>query len=486
MKRENFIKGQKYTHEQYMELCILEMLESKAEHADRADPKVGAVLVDKNGAYFDKAHRGELRIGDHGEFTILERKHQGEDLSGFTLYSTLEPCVKRNLPKKGCYKRCINARLKKVYIGHYDPDPTVASNGYKLLKMAGIEVDFFDKKYEEIIAKENEQFFKEAVKRAEEDKTKEIQSAIDPIENELIEFQLHDLSEEAQRTMIDKMGLSYKIGTDAWKGYLNRMKLIKVNEESNTARPTGLGLLLLGQQPELHFPQARIKFTVRSGSDNPKIEDFKGPLVLLPEKIEQYLGFVFPKGFSSRTSFDRTEKVEASYSALYEVIMNAMVHRDYTIAGARIMVDIDDEKVVISSPGEPLCSLEQLNSFTAPSFSRNAKIAHIFFEMGLVEERGFGMEELGKVESFGLPKPKFTLENGILKATLYRLVNSEQQTQSSIELPGLEILRAHKSLTTKQYEKITGLKERQARNHLTALFYNGYVKKEGIKYVWVE
>lgn len=486
MKREEFIKGQIYTHEQYMELSILEMMESKSEHTDKADPKVGAVLVDRNGAFFEKAHRGELRIGDHGEFTVLERKHPGEDLSGFTLYTTLEPCVKRNFPKKGCYKRCINARIGKVFIGHYDPDPTVASNGYKLLKKAGIEVAFYDKKYEEEIAKANEQFFKEATKRAEEDKTKEIQSAIDPIENELIEFQLQDLSEEAQRTMIDKMGLSYKLGSDAWKGYMSRMKLIKVDEESKTARPTGLGLLLLGQKPEQHFPQARIKFTVRSGSDNPKIEDFQGPLVLLPEKIEQYLGFVFPKGFSSRTSFDRTEKVEASYSALYEVIMNAMVHRDYSIAGGRIMIDIDDEKVVVSSPGEPLCSLAQLNNFTAPSFSRNAKIAHIFFEMGLVEERGFGMEELGKVEGFGLPKPKFTLESGTLKATLFRLVNPAKQVVKTEDLPGIDILRKQKSLTTKQYEDISGLKERQARNHLTALVDNGYAKKEGTKYVWVE
>lgn len=486
MKREEFIKGKIYTHEQYMELSISEMMESKSEHVDKPDPKVGAVLVDRNGAYFDKAHRGELRIGDHGEFTILERKHPGEDLSGFTLYTTLEPCVKRNLPKQGCYKRCIKARIKKVFIGHYDPDPTVAGDGCKELKKAGIEVQFYDKKFEERIAKENEQFFKEASKRAEEEKIKEIQFSIDPIENELVEFQLNDLSEEAQRNMIDKMGLPYKLNTDAWKGYLNRMKLIKVDEERKTARPTGLGLLLLGQQPELHFPQERIKFTVRSANTIPKIEDFKGALILLPEKIEQYLGFVFPKGFSSRTSFHRTEKVEASYSALYEVIMNAIVHRDYSITGGRIMIEIDDEKVVVSSPGEPICSLEQLNNFKAPSFSRNPKIAHIFFEMGLVEERGFGMEELGKVESFGLPKPKFSIENGNLIVTLYRIVNPEKQFLKAEDLPGLDVLRKQKAMTTKQYEEISGLKERQARNHLTALVDNGYAKKEGTKYIWIE
>jgi len=483
---KEFIKGQKYSHEEYMQLSIEEMRKCLGEHKDKADPKVGAVLVDRDGAYYDKAHRGELRVGDHGEFTLLERKHPGENLSEFTLYTTLEPCVKRNLPKKGCYKRCINARLKKVYIGHFDPDPTVASNGYKLLKKAGIEVDFYDKKYEEIIAKENDQFFREAAKRAEDEKAREIQSAIDPIENELVEFQLHDLSEEAQRTIIDKMGLSYKIGTDGWKGYLSRMKLIKVDEESQTARPTGLGLLLLGQQPEQHFPQARIKFTVRSEDAEPKIEDFKGPLVLLPEKIEQYLGFVFPKGFSSRTSFDRTEKVEASYSALYEVIMNAMVHRDYSIDGGRIMVDVDDEKVVVSSPGEPLCTLDQLNSFTAASFSRNAKIAHIFFEMGLVEERGFGMEELGKVESFGLPKPKFTMENGTLKATLYRVINPAKQKVLKEDMAGLSYLKEHKRLKTSEYVDLSGTPERTARRQLNALVENDLADKDGLYYVLKE
>jgi len=96
---KEFIKGKKYTHIEYMELSIAEMGESKSEHTDRSDPKVGAVLVDTNGAYFDKAHRGELRIGDHGEFTILERKHPNEDLEGFTLYTTRALCKKKS-PKE--------------------------------------------------------------------------------------------------------------------------------------------------------------------------------------------------------------------------------------------------------------------------------------------------------------------------------------------------------------------------------------------------
>lgn len=483
---KEFIKGQKYTEQEYVELSIEEMRQSKSEHTDKPDPKVGVILVDKNGCYFDKAHRGEFRAGDHGEYTLLERKHPKEDLTGFTLYTTLEPCVKRKIPKRGCYKRCINARLKKVVIGHYDPDPTVARNSVRLLEKNHIEVAYYDRKYEKIIAQENKEFFEDAQRRAEKEKTKEISSSMDPIENELLEFQMSDLSEEAQREFIDKMGLAYKFGTDGFHSYLHRMKLIKVDEESLTARPTGLGLLLLGQNPEEHFDHARIKFTVRSEDKDPKIRDFEGPLVLLPTKIEEYIEFVFPRGFSSRTSFKRTENVEASYSAVFEVIMNAIVHRDYSINSDRIMVNISDEKVVVSSPGIPICPIEKLNDFTAPSSSRNPKIAHIFYKMRFVEERGFGMEELSKLESYGLRKPHFEMEGRILKVTLYREINPQKQTIRKSELPGLDTLKQHKQLTTKEYEEISGLKERQARNHLKALIDNGYAKKEGTKYVWIE
>ncbi|PHR71030.1 MAG: hypothetical protein COA67_07485 [Lutibacter sp.] len=482
-----FIKGQKYTEAEYIELSIEEMRKSISEHTNKADPKVGAVLVDKNGAYFDKAHRGELRKGDHGEFTLIERKHPGKDLTNFTLYTTLEPCVKRNTPKRGCSFRVINARISKVVIGHPDPDPSVASNGVKLLQKARIEVAFYDRKYEKIIAEENKQFFKEASERAEQEKTREINSAVDPIENELIDFQLNDLSEEAQKNMIDRMGLPFKLGSDGFKSYLNKMNLIKIDEEAQTARPTGLGLLLLGQDPQFHFPQARIKFTVRSKNNEPIIKDFEGPLVLLPEKIEEYLEFVFPKGFS-RSSFERTEIIEESSASLFEVIMNAMVHRDYSIDGARIMIDIDEDKIIVSSPGIPLCPINKLNDFTAPSFSRNAKIAHIFFQMGFVEERGFGLEELAKMEGQGYKRPVFNLDGEILRTTLYRIRDKDFQGKAplSTNFSGLDILREHKRLSTKQYKELADVSERQSRRHLKNLLDMDLAEKDGIYYVLKE
>jgi ATP-dependent DNA helicase RecG len=85
-------------------------------HERRGDGKasslVGAVLVKSDGSV-ETAHRGELREGDHAEFTLLERKNRATKLDGSMLFATLEPCAPgaRNHPKLSCAERIVNARI---------------------------------------------------------------------------------------------------------------------------------------------------------------------------------------------------------------------------------------------------------------------------------------------------------------------------------------------------------------------------------------
>ena len=476
MKKEEFIIGEKYTHEQYMELSILEMRRSKSEHGHKTDPKVGAVLVDTEDRLVATAHRGEIRKGDHAEYTIFSKKLRAKDVTGYTLYTTLEPCVERNHPKLGCSFHTIGARIGKVYVGHEDPDPSVAGDGIRLWEEAKITVDYYDKKFNEIIAKENTKFFEEARQRAKEADGKEITPSLASFESELSNFTVSDFSEEAQEEMIDKMGLKFKLGSDAYNSFLFKLGLIGIKSKAKTAKPAGLGLLLLGKQPELQFPQARIKFTIRRANEDPIIKDFDGPLVLLPGKVEEYLDVIFPKEIS-RTGFHRIEKQDIPYRALLEIIMNAIVHRDYSIDTARIMVDVDDEKVVVSSPGIPLAPIERFRTFSVASNSRNPKIAYILFEMGLVEERGFGMEELSRLEKQGYPKPKFELDDNVLKTTIYR--GTAVKHASDDDLKGYKELKEHNILTSSKYSELTGVSERTARRHLNDLVKAGKARKQG-------
>jgi len=77
----------------YMEMAIEIMNHSIQEpRQDKVSPKVGAILITNDGKE-ETAFRGELRHGDHAEFTLLERKNRSNRLDGSLLFATLEPCA---------------------------------------------------------------------------------------------------------------------------------------------------------------------------------------------------------------------------------------------------------------------------------------------------------------------------------------------------------------------------------------------------------
>ena len=73
----------------YQKLSIKVMRDSIQERRADAKPSpyVGAVLVRDDGSVVT-AYRGELREGDHAEFTLIERKCRSERLDGYTLFAT--------------------------------------------------------------------------------------------------------------------------------------------------------------------------------------------------------------------------------------------------------------------------------------------------------------------------------------------------------------------------------------------------------------
>jgi tRNA(Arg) A34 adenosine deaminase TadA len=73
----------------YMQLAISEMRKSRSEHNHKADPLVGAVLIGQDGKLLGKTHRGSLRMGDHAEYTLIERLLTDSDLDGAKLFVTL-------------------------------------------------------------------------------------------------------------------------------------------------------------------------------------------------------------------------------------------------------------------------------------------------------------------------------------------------------------------------------------------------------------
>jgi ATP-dependent DNA helicase RecG len=471
----------------YMELAISEMNESKNEPRPdgKVPPKVGAVLVFPDGRVI-QAHRGELREGDHAEFTLLERKLSHEKLDDCILFTTLEPCVERNPPKVPCCRRTTNARIKTIYVGIIDPDPTVSTKGIEHLKKHFADVKMFDRDLQKQIEEVNKDFLKQALERkrmAEED------DFVTVIDQPIANASFDKLSAEALQKFINEGNLPYKIEQPEFKEYLIDMGVMSLDKKDNTYKPNGNGILLFGMEPRNAFKGAALKCTAKLGNYEFKPESFDNALVLVPDLAQDWLKKVLAQE-KDTGSFKRSEKESFPIEVLREAVINAIVHRDYTIEGSRNSITINDDAIIIKSPGAPpsTITLEQLNTFSAPSYSRNPVISMVFNKMGYVEETGLGMAAIKSLnEKFGLPLPEYDYKDPVLTLTFPKTMEAVKRVSkhsgianlNEEELKGYEFIKYKGEIKRIDYEEHFQYDKKKAERHLNKMVDEGVIERKG-------
>jgi ATP-dependent DNA helicase RecG len=475
-----------------MELAIDVMKRSVHEPRtdDKASPRVGTVIYKVDGTV-ESACRGELRYGDHAEYTLLERKNRSSRLDGAILFATLEPCApgSRRHPKLACAERIVLARVKEVWVGIEDPDPTVDRKGIKYLQDNDVIVHMFDRDLQEIIREENKTFINQALERAavvqEEKKSKTI--TLSTLENAFAAAVTDDFSVKALNQYRSVAKIVDRVGSAGFNRRLAQQGLLK--QENGQFTPTGFGLLLFGKEPRTVMPQAGLLATIHypDGREEPK--DFDGPLVLIPGLVEEWLNDKLPNVID-RSSMQRRKVPPLSFEMVREAVVNALIHRDYDIRQGKCQLVVTADTITVKSPGGPLppITLEQLRAFTAPMLSRNPELHYVFAKMEMAEERGLGIKSLkNRAEQLGLPFPKYAWENPYLVLTLFRnqeaaartLTPDVLESLSDAEQKGWQWLATKGRAKSRQYAKAMQVEDRTARRHLNHFLKLGLVKKAG-------
>ncbi|MDA1014742.1 MAG: putative DNA binding domain-containing protein [Planctomycetota bacterium] len=94
------------------------------------------------------------------------------------------------------------------------------------------------------------------------------------------------------------------------------------------------------------------------------------------------------------------------------------LNQDFSVTGAGPMVQMFDERMEITNPGEPL--VDTLRFIDTPPRSRNEALAALMRRMGICEEGGSGIDKaVESIEAFQLPAPDVTAPPGNTTATLF-------------------------------------------------------------------
>lgn len=467
---------------EYMKMAINEMKLSVSESRSdkKAVPKVGAVLVWPDGETntVTCAHRGELRNGDHAEYTLIDRKLRDKDLTGAVLFATLEPCApgSRQPPKCSCSERIVNARISKVFFGIEDPDPTVAGKGIKYLRDNGVEIDIFTKEYQDIIKEENSTFLKQASERAqlEKNRVKEAEKTISA--------SLDDLSDEALGVYGRHLGLTKQGVLE----HLISIELIDIKKDGSYS-PKKECLILFGKKPSAKCKGAYIAIKRKGKSSaGDAIKAFYGPMLLAVDEIGTWYKETIPN-----QSFDETMSrgmdQQPRFYIFREAVVNAIMHRDYSIEGSCITIIVSEDTIEIKSPGYPPSpvNIDQLNAFNAPYLSRNPLISYVFREMSFSENVGHGLDLMREMHSIGLPNPHYSYDGVYL--TLSIPLSKESLTTmfpqlkelSPEELSIVEFIRENKMVTKAMVASKLHISEKTAQRRLSSLLDKGFISGNG-------
>jgi ATP-dependent DNA helicase RecG len=229
------------------------------------------------------------------------------------------------------------------------------------------------------------------------------------------------------------------LSDELWRRFTTRstepseVVLLKRNllskEESGAIRASVAGILLCSDHPERFLASAfieavRYRGTRQDSNYQTDAQKIYGPL---DQQIKQAMAFL--KRNQTITATKEPHRVEVpqfSERAVFEAVVNAVAHRDYSVSGSKIRFFMFDDRLDIYSPGA-LPNTVTIDSIALRQATRNELITSLLAESPVADavgdvRRGFYMEKRGD----GVPIILNESEKLSGKKPLYRLVDDSE------------------------------------------------------------
>jgi len=214
--------------------------------------------------------------------------------------------------------------------------------------------------------------------------------------------------------------------------------------DHGSTKHTSVGVLSLMKNPSLHIPGAKIRFVrydgkeERSGQDLNIVKDetFEGSLPLLISKTFEFVK-TQTKEFSYLDVDGRfIKEPEYPFSVILEAIVNAVVHRSYSLSNTPIFIKMFEDKISIESPGRFPGTVTPENFYHYP---RNPKLMEVLRYFEYVKALSEGTKRMRQdMSKLNLPEPKFEELDDRVKVTLYNDIDNRKEKKEEAKGDAVE------------------------------------------------
>ena len=242
-------------------------------------------------------------------------------------------------------------------------------------------------------------------------------------------------------------------------------------------------IVLFGKDPGRFYPSTFVKIG-RFGNDDADLrfqEVEEGNIIMLLRNVLGQLNQKFLIKNIEFEGFFRIEKGIYPVPALREMILNALIHRNYM--GSFIQIRVYDDKINIWNEGLlPYgISLESLKR-SHSSRPRNILIADVCFKGGLIDAWGRGtLRIIDTCIEAGLPEPELIEQDGGFLVTLFKNTLTKEQLKklelNERQIDAILFYKTKGEITSSEYAQKYNISNRMARNDLRELADKKILKK---------
>lgn len=260
---------------------------------------------------------------------------------------------------------------------------------------------------------------------------------------------------------------------------------------------TRAALYLLAKDPLRWHARPGLEFMRIEGSEKEEGPNYnikerirlEGPILGIIAELNDFIEQHIQERVIRQDLFFK-EKFVYPVSALKEVIINALAHRDYSLEGKAIEVYMYDDRLEVISPGSlpGFLKIEHLQEKAGVHYARNPLITRVLTDMGIMHSVGKGFLTIfGEMQKNGLNPPeiktlgncfKVVLKNAPLmdESTLLWLKNFKAHILNSRQIRILAYGRAHGMIfSSADYQKL-GVDRDTAYIEIKELITKGIVK----------